>query len=175
MSKQDNIYNLRVKHNSGLHISNFIEPIIKPFTKKYGVKVDELSIVWKQVFEDEYENLVYPKKIATGYRYTDGKKIIYRRLHLEVSECSVMEIEYKRNLILDKVNEIYGDDFISDLVIKRQNFTKKQSLKYSNSSSSRSEMTQAANEIQATKSQTLEDALIKLGNNIKEQRKNEKE
>ena len=40
MSKQDNIYNLAGHYNSRLHISNFIEPLIKPLKKKYGVKVD---------------------------------------------------------------------------------------------------------------------------------------
>ena len=45
MSKQDNIYNLAGQYNSRLHISNFIEPLIKPLKKKYGVKVDELSIL----------------------------------------------------------------------------------------------------------------------------------
>ena len=53
MSKQDNIYNLAGQYNSRLHISNFIEPLIEPLKKKYGVKVDELSILWDQVFEDD--------------------------------------------------------------------------------------------------------------------------
>ena len=66
MSKQDNIYNLAGQYNSRLHISNFIEPLIEPLKKKYGVKVDELSILWDQVFEDQYKDQVYPKKITNS-------------------------------------------------------------------------------------------------------------
>ena len=79
MSKQDNIYNLAGQYNSRLHISNFIEPLIEPLKKKYGVKVDELSILWDQVFEDQYKDQVYPKKITTEYRFINGAKKIYRR------------------------------------------------------------------------------------------------
>ena len=38
MSKQHNIHNLATKYNSRLHISKFIEPIIKPLTKKTSGK-----------------------------------------------------------------------------------------------------------------------------------------
>ena len=120
MSKQDNIYNLAGQYNSRLHISNFIEPLIEPLKKKYGVKVDELSILWDQVFEDQYKDQVYPKKITTEYRFINGAKKIYRKLHLEVSGSSTIEMQYRRNSIIERVNEIYGQNFISDLVIKNK-------------------------------------------------------
>ena len=84
MSKQDNIYNLAGRYISRLHISNFIEPLIKPLKKKYGVKVDQLSILWDQVFGDEYKDQIDPKKITTEFRFINGAKKIYRKLHLEV-------------------------------------------------------------------------------------------
>ena len=45
---------------------------------------------------------------------------IYRKLHLEVSGSSAIEMQYRRNSIIDRVNEIYGQNFISDLVIKNK-------------------------------------------------------
>ena len=131
MSKQDNIYNLAGQYNSRLHISNFIEPLIEPLKKKYGVKVDELSILWDQVFEDQYKDQVYPKKITTEYRFINGAKKIYRKLHLEVSGSSTIEMQYRRKSIIERVNEIYGQNFISDLVIK--NKPEKNQINYTSS------------------------------------------
>jgi len=175
MSKQDNIYNLAGQYNSTLHISNFIEPLIEPLKKKYGVKVDELSILWDQVFEDQYKDQVHPKKISTEYRFINGAKKIYRKLHLEVSGSSAIEMQYRRNSIIDRVNEIYGQNFISDLVIK--NKPDKTKINYKNTASNNiiSKLPcPASHEVQAEKSKTLEDALAKLGKNIKEKRKNER-
>ena len=175
MSKQDNIYNLAGQYNSRLHISNFIEPLIKPLKKKYGVKVDELSILWDQVFEDEYKDQVYPKKITTEYRFINGAKKIYRKLHLEVSGSSAIEMQYRQKSIIDRVNEIYGQNFISDLVIK--NKPDKNKIDYKDAASNNITFKLpclAGHEAQAEKSKTLEDALEKLGKNIKEKRKNEK-
>jgi hypothetical protein len=175
MSKQDNIYNLAGQYNSRLHISNFIEPLIKPLKKKYGVKVDELSILWDQVFEDQYKDQVYPKKITTEYRFINGAKKIHRKLHLEVSGSSAIEMQYRRNSIIDRVNEIYGQNFISDLVIK--NKPDKNKINYEETASNNIAtklQCQTSHEAQVEKSKTLEDALAKLGRNIKEKRKNEK-
>ena len=175
MSKQDNIYNLAGQYNSRLHISNFIEPLIEPLKKKYGVKVDELSILWDQVFEDQYKDQVYPKKITTEYRFINGAKKLYRKLHLEVSGSSAIEMQYRRNSIIDRVNEIYGQNFISDLVIK--NKPEKNQINYKDRATNNI-TTQlpclTSHEAQVEKSKTLEDALAKLGKNIMEKRKNEK-
>ena len=175
MSKQDNIYNLAGQCNSRLHISNFIEPLINPLKKKYGVKVDELSILWDQVFEDQYKDQVYPKKITTEYRFINGAKKIYRKLHLEVLGSSTIEMQYRRNSIIDRVNEIYGQNFISDLVIK--NKPEKNQINYKDRATNNI-TTQlpglTSHEAQVEKSKTLEDALAKLGKNIMEKRKNEK-
>ncbi len=175
MSKQDNIYNLARQYNSRLHISNFIEPLIEPLKKKYGVKVDELSILWDQVFQDEYKDQVYPKKITTEYRFINGAKKLYRKLYLEVSGSSAVEIQYRRNSIIDRVNEIFGQNFISDLVIK--NKPEKNKFNYKERATN-NKTTQlpclTSHVVQVEKSKTLEDALAKLGKNIKEKRKNEK-
>tara|TARA_Y100001935_G_C17179478_1_gene444375 strand:- start:46 stop:576 length:531 start_codon:yes stop_codon:yes gene_type:complete len=176
MSKQDNMYNLGAKHNSRLHISNFIEPIITPLKRKYGVKVDELSMMWNQVFEDEYQDQISPKKIATEYRLIDGEKKIYRKLHIEVSGSSALEVQYSRNSIIKRINEIYGQNFISDLVIKKKADQKKMNYKnnaVNNLDSQR--IIRTTNEAQFEKSETLEDAIAKLGKNIKEKKINEKE
>ncbi|MAR76685.1 MAG: hypothetical protein CML28_02700 [Rhizobiales bacterium] len=175
MSKQDNIYNLAGHYNSRLHISNFIEPLIKPLKKKYGVKVDELSILWDQVFEGQYKDQVYPKKISTEYRFINGEKKIYRKLHLEVSGSSAIEMQYRRNSIINRVNEIYGQNFISDLVIKNKPDKNKINYKDTASNNIASELPcLTSHEAQAEKSKNLEDALAKLGKNIKEKRRNEK-
>ncbi len=174
MSKQHNIHNLATKYNSRLHISKLIEPIIKPLTKKYGVKVDELSMLWSQVFDDEYKNQVSPKKIVTEYRFKDGERKKYRKLHLEVLGKSAMEIEYRRNSIIEKVNEIFGHNFISDLVIKKKHSQNKINCNDPISDNyNSSQIFQTKYVAQAEKSETLEDALTKLGKNIKEQRRNE--
>ena len=176
MSKQDNIYNLAGRYNSRLHISNFIEPLIKPLKKKYGVKVDQLSILWDQVFGDEYKDQIDPKKITTEYRFINGAKKIYRKLHLEVYGSSAVEMQYKRNSIIGRVNEIYGQNFISDLVIT--NKTGKSKINYKNRASNSTNFQLpylTSYEVEEEKSESLEDALAKLGRNIEEKRKNEKE
>lgn len=176
MSKQDNIYNLAGRYSSRLHISNFIEPLIKPLKKKYGVKVDELSILWDQVFGNEYKDQVDPKKITTEYRFINGAKKIYRKLHLEVSGSSAIEMQYNRNSIIARVNEIYGQNFISDLVIKNKPIKNK--INYENPASSGTNKQLpylTIHEAQEEKSTSLEDALAKLGRNMKEKRKNEME
>ena len=175
MSKQDNIYNLAGQYNSRLHISNFIEPLIKPLKKKYGVKVDELSILWDQVFGSQYKDQLYPKKITTEYRFINGAKKVYRKLHLEVSSSSAIEMQYRRNSIIDRVNEIYGQNFISDLVIK--NKPDKNKINYDETGSNNITtklQCQTSHEAQVEKSKTLEDALAKLGKNIKEKCNNGK-
>ena len=173
MSKQDNIYNLAGQYNSRLHISNFIEPLIEPLKKKYGVKVDELSILWDQVFEDEYKDQVFPKKITTEYRFINGAKKLYRKLHLEVSGSSAIEMQYRRNSIIDRVNEIYGQNFISDLVIK--NKPEKNQINYKDRATNNiTTQLPCLTSHEVEKSKTLEDALAKLGKNIMEKRKNEK-
>ena len=174
MSKQDNIYNLGVQYNSRLHISNFIKPLIEPLKEKYGVKVDELSILWSQVFDDEYKDQVYPKKITTEYRFINGEKKIYRKLHLEVSGSSAIEMQYRRNSIIERVNEIYGQNFISDLVIKNKPGKDKINYKDPASNNITTKLPRlTSHEAQVEKSKTLEDAIAKLGENIKEKRKNE--
>ena len=103
------------------------------------------------------------------------QKKIYRKLHLEVSGSSAIEMQYRRNSIIDRVNEIYGQNFISDLVIK--NKPDKNKINYEETASNNIAtklQCQTSHEAQVEKSKTLEDALAKLGRNIKEKRKNEK-
>ena len=103
------------------------------------------------------------------------QKKIYRKLHLEVSGSSTIEMQYRRNSIIERVNEIYGQNFISDLVIK--NKPNKDEINYEETASNNIKtklQCQTSHEAQLEKSKTLEDALAKLGRNIKEKRKNEK-
>ena len=85
-----------------------------------------------------------------------------------------MEIEYRRNSIIEKVNEIFGHNFISDLVIKKKRSQNKINCNDPISDNyNSSQIFQTKYVAQAEKSETLEDALAKLGKNIKEQRRNE--
>ena len=80
-------------------------------------------------------------------------------------------MQYRRNSIIDRVNEIYVKNFISDLVIK--NKPDKNKINYDETASNNITklQCQTSHEAQVEKKQNLEDALAKLGKNIKEKRK----
>ena len=98
-----------------------------------------------------------------------GKFEVPKSGGIDPDRCRLISTEF------DRVNEIYGQNFISDLVIKNKPGKNKINYKDTASNNTTSKLPcLTSHEAQAEKSKTLEDALAKLGKNIKEKRKNEK-
>ena len=169
MSKQDNIYNVLTKKHSRLHIGNIIDPIIKPFQDKFGSNLNELSIYWNTIVGIDYAEITKPIKISSEYKLVNGEKKLIRKLHIEVSGSNALEIKYNQSSILKSVNQVYGINFISDLVIK-------QNYKITNNSNNKKknltnldQKDQIIDPIKAVgiKKNDLKSALIKLGSQIR--------
>ena len=175
MSKQDNIYNILLKKHSKLHISNIIEPIIKPFQDKFGKDLSELSIFWSSIIGEDYGKITRPLRISTEYKLVNGGKKLIRKLHIEVSGSNALEIKYNQNLIIKNINQIYGVNFISELLLKQNYKTIRQHKNCDNIEKKR-DVKQKINQDKniGIKNNHLKFALLKLGKQIEEGKSNAK-
>ena len=120
MRRQNINYNLQNKKHIKLHISSIINPIIKTFQDRYGNDVDELHQNWGNIVGKEYSDISRPLKIMKELTLKSGKKHTIRKLYIESHGPRSLELNYKKNELIDKINQIYGKNFISNLIIKQK-------------------------------------------------------
>ena len=168
MSTNHNIYNFR-NNNVRLHISNFVRDIISPFEKKYGKKTSELNELWRIALGNEYSDFVKPNKITTEYKYVNDERVLVRKLHIDVDSTRALEITYSAENIINRINELYGVDFISQLIIKSKNKSNNTNhVDRINNHYKKSPSGQIKINTEGIKDDNLKNALVKLGRNIQE-------
>ena len=175
MSKQDNIYNILIKKHTKLHISNIIDPIIKPLQDKFGKDLSELSIFWNSIVGEHYARITRPLRISTEYKLFNGGKKLIRKLHIEVSGSNALEIKYNQNFLIKNINQIYGENFISELMLK-QNYKEIRQHNNSDKIEKPREKSQQINPNKniGIKNTNLKFALLKLGKEIEKEKSNAK-
>ena len=166
MRRQNINDNIQNKKHIKLHISSIINPIIKTFQDRYGNDVEDLHQNWINIVGKEYSNISKPLKIMKELTIQSGKKHTIRKLYIEASGPRSLELNYKKNELIGKVNQIYGKNFISNVIIK-QKYQINKTEDTNHKSINQNPIGDKYNtEVQGVKKEDLKLALAKLGSFI---------
>ena len=109
------------RENYPIVIGRIINPIVKPIYKEYGTGLPEIEESWKYIIGDKYYKSTKPKQIkwVNPYNSNEGKKVGILII-LAYGPIS-LEVQYLNNIIINKVNNIYGYEIIKKIQVIQVN------------------------------------------------------
>ena len=108
------------KNNSKTHtliqglrpFSSSIPKTLKKHLRKGGYNYSNIVDNWTKIVAKNISDYCYPIKIKMGKDMKDGTLI------LNVVHGKEIEVEYKKNEIIDKINSFFGYNYISHIMLK---------------------------------------------------------
>ena len=111
-SKKNNI-NKSQNFIQGLRpFSSSIPKTLKKHLRKGGYNYSNIIDNWTKMVSNKISNACYPVTIKMGKEMKDGTLV------LNVIHGKEMEVEYKKNEIMDKINSFFGYNCISHITLK---------------------------------------------------------
>ena len=92
--------------------STSIPKTLKKYLRKGGYNFSNVVDNWTKMMSKEISDACYPLTIKIDKNMSDGILI------LNVIHGKEMEIEYKKNEIMEKINSFYGYNFIKNINLK---------------------------------------------------------
>ena len=80
--------------------------------KKGGYNFSNIVDNWTKIVSEKISDACYPITVKMGKEMKDGVLV------LNVIHGREMEIEYKKNEIMDKINSFFGYNCISNIILK---------------------------------------------------------
>ena len=104
----------RSSPNYPVAIGRIINPIIKPIYKEYGTGLPEIEESWKHVIGEKYFKSTKPKQIKWINSSNSSKNKKIGILVILAYGPISLEVQYLNDIIINKVNNIYGYEIISN-------------------------------------------------------------
>ena len=143
--------------------SSSIPKTLKKHLRKGGYNYSNIVDNWTNMVSKKISDSCYPVTVKMGKEMRDGTLV------LNVIHGKEMEVEYKKNEIVDKINSFFGYKAITDLRLQ-QNFIPEKKTKgnvgASNQTISEEEKISIKNEIDIIKNKDLEKSIVNLGASI---------
>ncbi len=92
--------------------STSIPKTLKKHLRKGGYNYSNIVDNWNKMINNEISNNCYPATIKMGKEMKEGTLV------LNVIHGKEVEVEYKKNEIIDKVNSFFGYNCIKDIKLK---------------------------------------------------------
>ena len=92
--------------------SSSIPKTLKKHLKKGGYNYSNIVDNWTKMVNKKISDACYPINVKMGKEMRDGTLV------LNVIHGNEMEIEYKKNEIIDKINSFFGYNCISHIALK---------------------------------------------------------
>ena len=92
--------------------SNSIPKTLKKHLRKGGYNYSNIVDNWTRIVNKKISDICYPVKIKIGKEMKNGTLI------LNVLHGKEVEVEYKKDQILDEINSFFGYDCISSIKLK---------------------------------------------------------
>ena len=92
--------------------SSSIPKTLRKHLKKGGYNFSNIVDNWTKIVSEKISNACYPITVKMGKEMKDGVLV------LNVIHGKEMEIEYKKNEIMDKINSFFGYNCISNVTLK---------------------------------------------------------
>ena len=92
--------------------SNSIPKTLRKHLKKGGYNFSNIVDNWTKIVSEKISDACYPITVKMGKEMKDGVLV------LNVIHGREMEIEYKKNEIMDKINIFFGYNCISNVTLK---------------------------------------------------------
>ena len=92
--------------------SSSIPKTLRKHLKKGGYNFSNIVDNWTKIVSEKISNACYPITVKMGKEMKDGVLV------LNVIHGREMEIEYKKNEIMDKINSFFGYNCISNVTLK---------------------------------------------------------
>ena len=123
--------------------SSSIPKTLKKHLRKGGYNYSNIIDNWTKMVSKKISDACYPINVKMGKEMRDGTLV------LNVIHGKEMEIEYKKNEIIDKINSFFGYNCISHVTLKivqdKINFNKKVFPKIENLSKIEEKMSKVIN------------------------------
>jgi len=97
-------------------ISSLIDEIVLNGAKKRGFSISLILMKWKEVVGEYFYDITIPLKITFNRNSGEGT------LHIGINEAHAPEINLQKEILIEKVNQIYGKKIISKLKLKNDDF-----------------------------------------------------
>tara|TARA_Y100001958_G_scaffold154311_1_gene143057 strand:- start:13 stop:498 length:486 start_codon:yes stop_codon:yes gene_type:complete len=92
--------------------SSSIPKTLKKHLKKGGYNYSNIVDNWTKIVNKKLSDACYPIKVKMGKEMRNGTLV------LNVVHGKELEVEYKKNEIIDKINSFFGYKCISDVTLK---------------------------------------------------------
>ena len=92
--------------------SSSIPKTLRKHLKKGGYNFSNIVDNWTKIVSEKISDACYPITVKMGKEMKDGVLV------LNVIHGREMEIEYKKNEIMDKINSFFGYNCISNVTLK---------------------------------------------------------
>ena len=92
--------------------SSSIPKTLRKHLKKGGYNFSNIVDNWTKIVSEKISDACYPITVKMGKEMKDGVLV------LNVIHGKEMEIEYKKNEIMDKINSFFGYNCISNITLK---------------------------------------------------------
>ena len=92
--------------------SSSIPKTLRKHLKKGGYNFSNIVDNWTKIVSEKISDACYPITVKMGKQMKDGVLV------LNVIHGKEMEIEYKKNEIMDKINSFFGYNCISNVTLK---------------------------------------------------------
>ena len=92
--------------------SSSIPKTLRKHLKKGGYNYSNIVDNWTKIVSEKISDACYPITVKMGKEMKDGVLV------LNVIHGKEMEIEYKKNEIMDKINSFFGYNCISNVTLK---------------------------------------------------------
>ena len=92
--------------------SSSIPKTLRKHLKKGGYNFSNIVDNWTKIVSEKISNACYPITVKMGKEMKDGVLV------LNVIHGREVEIEYKKNEIMDKINSFFGYNCISNVTLK---------------------------------------------------------
>ncbi|MFQ3361202.1 MAG: DciA family protein [Alphaproteobacteria bacterium] len=111
----------RSSRNYPVAIGRIINPIIKPIYKEYGTGLPEIEESWKHVIGEKYFKSTKPKQIKWINSSNSSKNKKIGILVILAYGPISLEVQYLNDIIINKVNNIYGYEIIKKIQVIQVN------------------------------------------------------
>ena len=92
--------------------SSSIPKTLKKHLRKGGYNYSHVVDNWTRIVKNEISDACYPISFKMGKEMKDGTLV------LNVIHGKELEVEYKKNEIVDKINSFFGYNFIKKITLK---------------------------------------------------------
>ena len=102
-----------------VEVSELVESVIDPLCQKKG-NLGRIISSWSDIVGGDISNKSTPRKITFRKGEKQGGT-----LHIDVNDCSALEISHMTGLIVEKISIFFGYQLVSDIAIKQRPFDDK--------------------------------------------------